>query len=414
MNTWLILIILIILSGYAFESIISYLNLKALRQPLPEEFRETYNNDDYVKSQVYTRTKTQLNGISTTITTIITLLFLFIGGFNYVDLFSRSFEYGTIITGLIFSGSLILLTYLINLPFSIYSTFVIEERFGFNRTTPITFLLDTLKASLLLLFIGAPLLALILWFFESTGNLAWILCWIGVVLFSILIQFLAPVLILPLFNTFTPLENGELKNKISGYAKDEAFTIQGIFTMDGSKRSSKLNAFFTGFGRFRKIVFYDTLLEKLTNEEIIAVLAHEMGHFKLNHIIKMMFASILQTGLMFYLLSCILNNKELFEAFGMSYVSIYASLIFFTFLYSPVNMVVSVLFNHLSRKHEFEADLYAAKSTGESHHLVSGLKKLTQANLSNLTPHPIVVLLQYTHPPVLFRIEALKKFRPGK
>ncbi len=411
MNTWLVIILLILLSGYVLECVVSLLNLKALKQELPEEFTGIYNTKDYTQSQAYTRSKTLFDTVSTTCSSVITLLFLLLGGFNTVDLFARSFELGPVYTGLIFSASLILLTYLINLPFSIYSTFVIEERFGFNRTNAITFILDTIKATLLLVILGGPLLALILWFFETTGTYAWVYCWVGVVLFSIILQFLAPVLIFPLFNTFTPLEDGILKQQISSYAEKESFKIQGIFTMDGSKRSSKLNAFFTGFGRFRKIVFYDTLIDKLNTEEIIAVLAHEMGHFKLKHILKMLFASIVQTGIMFYLLSCILYNAGLFEAFGMSNISTYASLIFFSFLYSPVNTVVSIFYNFLSRKHEFEADLYAAKTTGQNTYLISGLKKLSQANLTNLTPHPLVVFLQYTHPPVLFRIEALRQFK---
>jgi STE24 endopeptidase len=216
---------------------------------------------------------------------------------------------------------------------------------------------------------------------------------------------------MPLFNKFSPLENGSLRDKILNYAEQEHFKLQGIFTMDGSKRSSKLNAFFTGFGRFRKIVFYDTLLEKLTESEIVAVLAHEMGHFKLGHIVKMLFASIIQTGIMFYLLSIFLENREISGAFFMAETSIYSSLIFFGFLYSPINLLVSILFNAFSRKNEFEADNYAARTTGSPEKLITSLKKLSQANLSNLTPHPLMVFVHYSHPPVLARIEKLRQFR---
>ncbi len=213
---------------------------------------------------------------------------------------------------------------------------------------------------------------------------------------------------MPLFNKFTPLDDGELKEKITSYANGQQFAMQGIFTMDGSKRSSKLNAFFTGFGKFRKIVFYDTLVEKLSTDEIVAVLAHEMGHFKLKHIFIMLLSSIIQTGIMFFLLSLTLSNSNLFQAFGMSNVSTYASLIFFGFLYSPVNLLVSILFNIISRKHEYEADAYAAKTTNMPEKLISGLKQLSQENLSNLTPHPFHVFLHYSHPPVLERIDALR------
>jgi STE24 endopeptidase len=248
-----------------------------------------------------------------------------------------------------------------------------------------------------------------LWFFINNGSLGWLYCWVGVSLFSILIQFLAPVIIMPLFNKFSPLKDGDLREKILEYAKKEQFTLQGIYTMDGSKRSSKLNAFFTGFGRFRKIVFYDTLIEKLHTNEIVAVLAHEMGHFKLKHIFKMLLASFTQTGLMFFLLSLVLGNKGLSVGFGMVHLSTYASLVFFGFLYSPVSLFVSIVFNILSRKHEYEADQYASKTTELPGELIKSLQKLSQANLSNLTPHPLNVFLHYSHPPVLKRIQRLKK-----
>jgi STE24 endopeptidase len=300
-----------------------------------------------------------------------------------------------------------LLSFIVSLPFSIYSTFKIESQFGFNRTTPRTFITDIIKSILLAILLGAPVLALILWFFENSGPYAWFYCWLGVILFSVVLQFLAPVLIMPLFNTFTPLQEGSLNEKITHYAKQENFKIQGIYTMDGSKRSAKLNAFFTGFGTFRKIVFFDTLVEKLSEDEIVAVLAHEMGHYKKHHIWKMMGASVFQTGLMFFLLSFFIKNPGLFEAFAMEALSIYASLVFFAFIYSPLNTLLSILFNYFSRVHEFEADRYAAHSTGKPEMLIQGLKKLSRENLSNLTPHPLMVFFSYSHPPVLERIRTL-------
>jgi len=409
MNIWLALIVLILITGYLLDCIVSLLNLRALCPDLPQEFIGVYDDAEYTRSQAYTKARTKLSLASTTVATLCALAFLLIGGFNFVDVFVRSFGFGPVATGLAFTGILMILTSLLSLPFSIYSTFVIEERFGFNRTTLSTFFLDICKTTLLAIVLGGPVLALILWFFETMGNNAWLYCWLLVVLFSVLIQFLAPVLIFPLFNKFFPLDEGELKKRIMTYAENERFHIQGVFTMDGSKRSTKLNAFFTGFGRFRKIVFYDTLMEKLTTDEIVAVLAHEMGHFKCRHILKMMAASILQTGIMFYLLSLLLNNSDMFSALGMENVSVYASLFFFGFLYTPVNTVVSILFHYLSRKHEYEADAYAVASTGDAASLISGLKVLSQANLSNLTPHPVSVFLEYTHPPVLQRIEAIRK-----
>ncbi len=409
MNAWLLVVLVIIFVSFFLDLVVSLINLKALSPELPEEFHDIYDNTEYATSQNYTRVTTRFSLIENTFTTTATLLFLLLGGFNLLDNFARSFGLASIATGLLYTGTLLLLSFFLGLPFSIYSTFVIEERFGFNRTSLKTFLFDILKTILLTLIIGGPILALVLWFFEKTGSLAWFFCWIGIVVISIILQFLAPVIIMPLFNKFTPLEDGPLKEKIFAYVHREKFEIQGIFTMDGSRRSTKLNAFFTGFGRFRKIVFFDTLIEKLSIEEIVAVLAHEMGHYKHRHLIKMIVASIFQTGVMFFLLSLVINNRGLFSAFGMENVSIYASLIFFGFLFTPVNLLVSIIFHIFSRRHEYEADSYAASTTGSPENLISGLKTLSQANLSNLTPHPLFVFLHYSHPPVLERIRMLRQ-----
>ena len=411
MNYWLIFILTVIAVNFLINSSISLLNLRALSPDLPKEFVDTYDREKYRQSQDYTRAQTIFSLFENSIMTTVTVLFLLGGGFNLVDQFVRNFELGSIATGIFYTGAITLLSFLIGLPFSIYSTFRIEARFGFNRTTAKTFTTDILKSILLTIVLGAPILAAILWFFEHTGSYGWLLCWLGTVAFGFIVQFLAPVAILPLFNKFTPLEDGLLKNNILEYARIQNFKLSGIFTMDGSKRSTKLNAFFTGFGKFRKIVFFDTLLEKIDDDEVVAVLAHEMGHFKKRHIWKMMAASILQTGLVFYLLSLFLNNPGLFEAFGMEHLSIYASLFFFAFLYSPISTLLSILFNIMSRAHEFEADGYAAKTTGTPEVLVQALKKLSLANLSNLTPHPAMVFLSYSHPPVLERIKALRKLK---
>lgn len=410
MNSWLIAILIILVFSFILDLIVSVLNLNALDPVLPEEFVDIYDKQEYSRSQQYTRINTGFSLIERTSVFILTVVFLLAGGFNLLDLLVRSLQFGSIVTGIIYTGILVFLSYLISLPFGIFSTFVIEEKFGFNKTSVKTFLLDQIKGILLAVLIGGPLLALVLWFFENTGAYSWLYCWVGVVIFSLVLQFLSPILIMPLFNKFTPLEDGTLKTKIMEYAGQQQFSLQGIYTMDGSKRSTKLNAFFTGFGRFRKIVFYDTLVEKLSEDEIVAVLAHEMGHFKLHHIYKMLGVSILYTGIIFYLLSLILLNQGLFQAFGMQYTSIYASLIFFGFLFSPVNLIVSILFNILSRKHEYEADAYAATSCLMPTKLISALKALSQANLSNLTPHPLNVFLHYSHPPVLMRIKQLRKF----
>lgn len=409
MNNWLLFIIVILLGNYLLEQIISRLNIKALVDIVPKEFQGIINADKYRKSQDYTRVTDKFGFVQSTVSIITLMIFLLAGGFNAVDIFVRDFNQGSIVTGIFYMFALILLSSILSLPFSFYSTFVIEERFGFNTTTLKTFCMDLIKGVILALLIGTPVLYLILWFFETTGSLAWIYCWVGLTLFSLLLQFLAPVLIMPFFNKFTPLEDGILKEKVLAFAQTESFNIQGIYTMDGSKRSTKLNAFFTGFGKFRKIVFYDTLLEKLDDDEIVAVLAHEMGHYKHRHLFKMMAISICHTGLLFFLLSLFIGNESLFAAFQMENLSIYGALIFFSFIFSPFNMLLGIAVNSLSRKHEFQADRYAAQPPSDGAALVSGLKKLSIANLSNLTPHPAMVFLQYSHPPVLERIRALQK-----
>jgi STE24 endopeptidase len=414
MNSWLIFILFVLIFSFLLETVVSFLNLRSLNPALPPEFAGTYDQSKYDESQKYASVTIKFGLYENGYSTAITIVFLLCGGFNIVDIWARNLGYGEIITGLIFSGILISLSFFSSLPFSIYSTFFIEERFGFNRTTIKTFILDIVKASVLALILGGPLLALLLWFFMSSGSYGWLFCWIGVFIFTLILQFLAPVLIMPLFNKFSPIEDESLKRDIMLYADRENFKIQGIYTMDGSKRSSKLNAFFTGFGSFRKIVFFDTLLEQLDSSEIIAVLAHEMGHFKLRHIVKMILGYAVQTGIMFYILSLFLDNRALSDAFGMQHISIYSSLIFFGFIYSPVSMLISIIFNAISRKHEYDADRYAAETTANPGMLIEGLKKLSVANLSNLNPHPLHVFLHYSHPPVLMRIKKLQNLTPHK
>jgi STE24 endopeptidase len=408
MNIWLFTTLLILITSYLIETIASFLNIKAMSIDIPPDFKDIYNQQEYRDSQNYLRTTSKFSILQNSFNLMTIILFLLLGGFNQVDLWARGFGFGSILTGLIYISTLFFFTSVINLPFSIYSTFYIDEKFGFNRTTVATFILDTIKATILTVLIGIPLLTLILWFLLKTGTYSWLYCWGGVFIFSLIVQLLAPVLILPLFNTFTPLEQGKLKEAIAQYCQFENFQLRGVFTMDGSRRSSKLNAFFTGFGRFRKIVLFDTLVQKLTVDEIIAILAHEMGHFKLNHIKKMLLFFGIQTGIMFFILSIFLENHELVSALGIENFSVYCSIVFFSFMYSPINMFLSTVLNFLSRKHEFEADAYSVRTTGMAAMLISALKNLSKNNLGNLSPHPFYVLLKYTHPPLSTRIEHIK------
>jgi STE24 endopeptidase len=295
----------------------------------------------------------------------------------------------------------------LHLPFSIYDTFVIEERYGFNKTTPRTFVLDILKSLLLAALLGGPVLAGIFWFFGRLDASAWLYCWGAVTAVQMLLAFAGPALIMPLFNKFTPLAAGELRTAIETYAASQDFTISEIFVMDGSRRSGKSNAFFSGFGRFRRLVLFDTLIERNTVPELLAVLAHEMGHFKERHIQKSLLLSVGVTGVYLFLLSFFIHDQRLAQAFGLEHARVYAGLFFFGFLFSPISMLLSAGTHALSRRWEFAADAYARK-TAKVEDLAAALKKLSVDNLANLTPHPFKVLLSYTHPPILQRLDALK------
>jgi STE24 endopeptidase len=408
MNVYAVIILATLLIGYTLNIITDILNLKALRKELPDEFKDVYDGEKYRKSQEYTRTTTKYGFVTSTFSLFVTLIFWFSGGFNYLDQIVRGWELHPIWTGLLYIGILIFLRAIISLPFSIYSTFVIEEKFGFNKTTPGTFALDLLKGMLLSVAIGGPLLAAVLAFFQYAGDLAWLYCWAGTVIFILFIQYIAPTWIMPLFNKFKPLEGGELRSAIENYAESVKFPLKGIFVMDGSKRSTKSNAFFTGFGRNKRIALFDTLIEKHSVGELVAVLAHEIGHYKKKHIQKSMIISILHTGVMFYLLSIFLTHQGLFDAFYMDHMSIYAGLIFFGMLFTPIEMILSIFMNIFSRKNEYEADRFAAKTIEQPDSMVHALKKLSADNLSNLTPHPYYVFLNYSHPPVLRRIRAIE------
>ncbi len=408
-NLYLVIILAILIGTFLLQLIVDTLNIRHLKTDLPQEFKGLYDEEKYRISQTYLKECTRFGIISESITLVLTIGFILVGGFNMADRAARGFNLGPIWTGLVFAGIIILASQILHIPFSIYDTFVIEEKYGFNKTTPKTFILDILKSWVMLLIIGGPALALTLWFFQEAGRWAWVYCWAALTMLQMFLIFIAPVVIMPLFNKFVPLEEGELKKAIEDYANEQMFKIKGVFKMDGSKRSTKSNAFFTGFGRFKRIVLFDTLIEKHSVDELVSVLAHEIGHYKKRHILKSLILSVFTSGIMFYILSFFLNNPGLFEAFKMQETSIYASLLFFGFLYSPIDMVISVFRNAVSRKHEFEADAYVVRTFKRPDTLTLALKKLSVDNLSNLNPHPLKVMLSYSHPPVLDRIRALRQ-----
>jgi len=409
MNIFAIIILATLLIDFILNLVTDFLNLKALKKELPEEFSDVFDADRYARSQEYTRVRTRFGLWVSSFDLALLLVFWFAGGFNWVDQWARGFDFGVIGTGLIFIGVLMIAKTIISIPISIYSTFVIEEKFGFNKTTADTFVMDRLKGLLLSVVIGAPLLAGIIAFFEFGGPYAWFYAWMAVTAFSLVMQYVAPTWIMPLFNKFTPLEEGELRTAIENYADKVEFPLQGIYVIDGSKRSAKSNAFFTGFGKNKRIALYDTLIENHTTDELVAVLAHEIGHYKKKHIVKNMIISTLHTGVLFGLLQIFLTMPGLFEAFYMEQMSVYAGLIFFGMLYAPIEMILSVLMQIQSRKHEYEADAFAATTTGKPEDMIAVLKKLSADNLSNLTPHPMNVFLNYSHPPALMRIRAINE-----
>lgn len=408
MNLYAAIILATLAVDYLLSLVADLLNLRALERELPVEFADVYDADSYRKSQDYTRVATRFGFVTSTFDLAVLLIFWLAGGFNHLDLWLRGHGLGALWTGLLFFGVLGLGKGLLGLPFSVYSTFVIEERFGFNRTSPRTFILDLIKGLALAIVIGGPILALVLTFFEWLGTGAWLYCWLAVAVITVVLQLAFPVWILPLFLKFTPLEEGELRGKLAAYARNVGFALQGIFVIDGSRRSSRTNAFFTGFGRAKRIALFDTLIEKHTSEEIVAVLAHEVGHYKKKHILKGLVLSIAHSGAVFYLLSIFIGHPGLFDAFYMEQPSIYAGLVFFGLLYAPVELLLSLFLNRWMRKHEFEADAYAVETLERPLAMASALKRLSADNLSNLTPHPFYVFLSYSHPPVLERVMAIR------
>ena len=409
MNSYALIIISMIVLSYALDLFADLLNLRALTPELPKEFKGVYDAEKYRQSQEYTRINTRFGFITSTFNLLVSLIFWFAGGFNYLDQIIRSWGQHPLVNGLLYIAILMLLKTLISLPFSIYDTFVIEERFGFNKTTPKVFITDFLKSLALSILIGGPLLAGVLAFFQYAGSLAWLYCWLALTIVTIFLQFIAPTWIMPLFNKFTPLEDGELRSSILAYAHSVDFPLENLFVMDGSKRSTKSNAFFTGFGKHKRIALFDTLIEKHSVAELVGILAHEIGHYKKKHILQGMIISILHTGIMFFLLSIFLSHRGLFDAFYMEQMSIYTGLIFFGMLYTPLEVILSIFMQLFSRKNEYEADRFAVETTKDSNPFVNALKGLSVHNLANLTPHPFYVFLNYSHPPVLERIRAIKR-----
>ena len=402
-------IIGILLFDYLLEQFLDYLNATKRSSTLPLELKGIYDEEKYQKSQDYDKVNHKFSILTSSFNLLLILIFLYFSGFALIDDYARTFTSNSIYIALIFFGIIMFASDILHIPFSIYDTFVIEEKFGFNKTTIKTFILDKIKGWFIAAIIGGGLLALIIWFYNTVGELFWVYAWIAVSAFMLFMTMFYTSLIVPLFNKLKPLENGELKSEITSFCNKTGFKLDNVFVIDGSKRSTKANAYFSGLGKKKKIVLFDTLIEKLSKEEIVGVLAHEIGHYKKKHTLISVFSSIIQTGLTLYILSLFVGNPELSKALGSDIPSFHLGLITFGFLYSPISTIIGLFMNVVSRKNEYSADKFASENY-HGIHLQNALKNLSVNNLSNLTPHPWYVFFNYSHPTLLQRLRFIDKF----
>jgi STE24 endopeptidase len=418
MSDWNFMTVLIVAGLFALwklELAATLLNIRAFPTKVPRELESLMDAEKLDRAHHYLRVNGRFGILNSTFSLVVLLVFWAIGGFEWLDQLARSLASHEVVAGLIFLSALFLAQNLISLPFTWYDTFVIEQKFGFNRSTPATFVADRLKGLVLAAILGLPLAAAILWIFGNVSN-AWLWAWAVVVAFQLVLTYLAPSFIMPLFNKFSPMPEGDLKRSIEALGQRCGFPLDGVFVIDGSKRSTKANAFFTGLGKRKKIALFDTLIEKSTEPELLGVLAHEIGHFRCGHIRQRLAVGILQMAAIFFLLGLATQpqgtfSRLLFDAFGVSTISPHVGLVLFTILLEPFGKILAVMANAWSRKHEFEADAYAAKMTGDPGPLGEALKKLTADHLSHPSPAPLRVWLDYSHPPLLRRLEALEAAR---
>ena len=409
MNVPALVLLIAFIVKFVLETAGELLNMRASKIEPPPSLADIYKPADYARSQAYLRSATHFQLVQQAFDLAIMLAFWLVGGFNWLDGVVRGWGLHPLVTGLLYIGILFLVYGVITLPFGIYETFVIEQRFGFNRTTPRTFILDLLKGLLLGVLVGGPVLTGLLALFQYVGSYPRLYAWAAAAVFVLFMQYITPTLIMPLFNKFTPMQAGDLKDAILKYADSARFPVKNIYVMDGSRRSTRSNAFFTGFGRSRRIALFDTLIAQHTVPEMVTVLAHEVGHYKKRHIIQGTVLTILQMGLVMLLLSLILNSAGMYRAFFMERTSVYAGLVILIFIYPLVDFVLSSGVMAMSRLHETEADRFAVETTSDPASMASALKKLAATNLSNLTPHPFYVALTYSHPPLMQRLKAIQE-----
>jgi STE24 endopeptidase len=398
----------ILIGTFLLERWLDVKNLRHTVPELPEELEDVYDQEKYRKSQLYKQENTRFSFITNSFSLVIMVAAILLGIFGWLDRFLEVRTESYYILVLLFFGILGIISDLLGIPFEWYDTFRIEEKYGFNKTTPRTFVLDKLKGWLLAIILGGGILLLITWIYQATGQYFWLLAWGVITLFSLVMNMFYSNLIVPLFNKQTPLEEGALRNAIEAFAGKVGYNLKNIYVIDGSRRSSKANAYFTGLGPKKRIVLYDTLINDLETDEIVAVLAHEIGHYKKKHSLSGMFLGIIQTGIMLYLFSLFVAVPELSQALGGETASFHIGLIAFTILYAPLSMLLGIFTSMFSRRNEYQADAYAAVHFA-AEPLVSGLKKLSRNSLSNLTPHPLYVFFHYSHPPLLQRIRKMRE-----
>ena len=408
-NLYYLIIVSAIIIEYLLSSTGSILDLRNIIPEIPKDFQAAYDKDKYSKSQDYLMSRTRFSLLSSTFNLILIMVVIHTGIFGGLNEFVNAQTDHYILRGLLFIAIIYFLQDMISLPFSIYSTFVIEERFGFNKTSAGLFIVDKLKGYGLFFILGSIIVSPILYLFYSYPIYGWLIAWSLLTAFMVAIQPVFINVISPIFNKFTPLDDGELRTAIEKYTELINFPLARIDMMDGSKRSSHSNAYFSGFGKSRRIAIFDTLVDKHSIEEIVSVVAHEVGHYKLKHIIQGTIIGIIETGVMLFVFSKIMNDLALFSVFGVGELSVHAGLIFFSMLYAPVSMVTSIISSMISRRNEFSADKYSYETTKNKEALISMLIGLAANNLAHLTPHPFKVFLTYSHPPVLDRIEAIQK-----
>ncbi|MBN2665683.1 MAG: M48 family metallopeptidase [Bacteroidales bacterium] len=407
LNYIFFLLILIPVAGYLLERYLEHLNVRMWSDKLPYKLKGICDEKEYRKTQLYYRENLKLSFWSSTLNLAVIIVMLAAGGFALVDNIARSMSVNNIIIALIFFGIIGIASEMINLPFSWYDTFVIEKKFGFNTMTRRTFITDQFKSWFIALMVGVPVLAIVTWIYYKTEKGFWIYAWLLITAFTVFVNFFYSEWIVPLFNKQTPLIDSPLRSKIEAFAAKAGFRLKNIFVIDGSKRSTKANAYFSGFGSKKRIVLYDTLIREMSDEEIVAVLGHEIGHYKKKHVIRNLVSSVLLTGLMLFLFSRIVGNPVLSTALGAEIPGFHIGLIAFGILYSPLSLIIGLFSNYISRRNEFEADRFV-KDNYDSRKLASALKLLSVKNLSNMMPHPAYVFFHYSHPPLLARLEKLE------